>query len=442
MITEWKEFHRKSGKKTLVWKIRQINEKYETSHGQMGGQFQFFSDIPGDKGLVGSKSYMSPIENCTFCVSREIRQKEESGYVRVIDGKPITETITFIDFNKFLPKNFSSYKPQTSIKVEELAKLHKNGKAKYTRKYDGQQHLAVKHNWGWEIYSRRIELCTDKMSFLISKLDNLNFDVGTILVGELICSSPDGKDDFKAISRFCRSLPDEANNLLTSKFIPEPEYIIFDILYHNTVSLQDYSWKERRSILENNVCGIKLVDTVNVSPDTWESTAKNSQIEGYVVVDVDAKPGDKFFSFDGSAKRPKGSHKLKPVYTEEVVVYAGAEGSGKRIGKVGAVFVKQKRPDTNKFFNCGKVGSGFTDEDLDKLGEIFTKNNIPILSKDKDAELINLESNTGLVVEIEFSERQPGTNKFRFPVYLRVRDDKDESECYAQFLNDGDEEDE
>lgn len=431
----WREFRLKKGSKVLLWKIRQDGETYYTTHGQMDGKMQEFNTTPGPKGKEDTKAYVNAVDNCAFNVEREIRFKEEHGYIEYIDGKPSSVQVNSIDFNKMLPKNFTSYKPQTSIDPDKLEKLFKAKKTFFTRKYDGMAHVACKHPWGWEVYTRRMDLTTDRLPVHIEELNKLSFDVGTVLVGELVCLDSSGKNDFKNISRFCRSDPPVARELISNKEVQEPNFLIFDILFYNGTALNNKKYNERRKLCVDNLPSDGLIYPVkqyDVTPLTWEKIAKDNGWEGFVVTDLDGVPGEKFFSFDGDAKRPQGSWKCKPTYSEEVVVYAGTYGSGKRQDTVGAVLVKQKHPDTNEWFRCGKVGSGFTEEDLDIMEGLLKFGNYPIYEKDKDDK--NDLDDQGIVIEIEYSERQPGTNKFRFPVYMRVRTDKRVNECYAQKL--------
>jgi len=432
------------GKKSqpLVWKISQQGTKYTTEHGMLGGAMQTFSDIPGDKGKVGTKGYVTAEDNCVFHVEREIRKKLEHGYVEYIDGKPSQEQVNEIVFTKTLPKNFCGYKPQTSIEDAALEKLHKAGKARYTRKYDGMCHLAVHHPTGWEIYTRRMDLSTDRFPLHVEALSKTSYEVGTILVGEMVCVKSDTKEDFKAISRICRSLPEESRKLIQDKEVPEPKFIIFDILFCNGSDMKNTSYDDRIKRLESNFREMKSaknelvvrVDYYNVTPQTWQKYAKEHEWEGFVVTDGSSIPGDKFYSFDGDAKRPKGHHKLKPIYEDDVVVFAAAAGSGKRLNGIGAVYVKQLHPETKKWMYCGKVGSGFTDEDLIELEKIWKDKKYPIFNKDKDAEKLDINNDDGLVIMIEYGERQPGTQKFRFPVFCRIRTDKSAKECIAQRL--------
>lgn len=441
-MNNWREFRFvRQGKADLVWMIRQENESYFTRHGQLDGVMQEFSDTPGSKGKEGTKAYVDPVANCTFHVDREIRKKSESGYLELIDGKLIGEQINEINFNQLLPKAFTSYKPQTSISDSALDKLHKSGKARYSRKYDGFCVLAVHHPDGWQIYSRRMDLMSGHFPNHINELTNSKLEVGTLLVGEMLCLKSDGKDDFKATSRVCRSLEEEARKLVESGEVPEPKFIIFDCLFHNKKDLKDTSYDDRAKIWQENfnpylesqdslVCH---VDYFQLAPDNWAEKAKENGWEGFVVVDADAIPGGKFYSFNGKAERPKGHHKLKPVYNDEVVVYAALRGSGKRLEGVGSVFVKQIHPETGKWFDCGKCGSGFTDETIVEALNLIKQYNLPLIDKEKEAKNLDLSLN-GPVLEIEYSERQPGTNKFRYPVAKRFRYDKKPEECEAQRL--------
>ena len=274
----------------------------------------------------------------------------------------------------------------------------------------------------------------------IKALENSDFGPGTILVGEAVCLK-NGKEDFKAISSFCRSLPEETRKIVADGKVPEATYIIFDILFYNGKDMKTVSYDERSKLwmafpavadAKNSL--IARVDYYHVTPETWQDFAKSKGWEGFVVTDGSCVPGDKFYSFNGDAMRPLGHHKLKPVNDEDVVIFACAPGTGKRLGGIGAVHVKQIHPETKEWIYCGKVGSGFTDDDLVELEKLCQKASISIVEKDKDVEKMDLNNGNGLVAAVEFSDRQPGTQKFRFPVFLRIRTDKTVKECIAQKL--------
>jgi ATP-dependent DNA ligase len=440
----FREFQLTKGKKTLIWKIKQEGEKYITQHGQIDGAQQEFSDIPGSKGKEGTKAYVNAVDNCTFHISREIRKKLENGYIEFIDGKPTSIQVTSLDFNECLPKNFTGYKPQTSIEPAALEKLYKAGKARITRKYDGNQVIVYKNKFGWDIYTRRMDLTTERYPKHIEVLNNLGFSEGTILECEMVCFDKNNIDDFKAISRIGRSDPEVARKLIEDGEVPEPNLIVFDILFYNGTDLKTSSYDNRRAILEKHITQLggpdseekyNLIDLArlyNVTPANWQSIAKEKGYEGYVVVNGGESFGDKFYSFDGDPKRPKGSWKLKPVYEEDVTIFAAVEGNGKRLGKVGALLTKQIHPETGKWFRTGKVGSGTTDDDLEYIEKLLKENNLP-LYKDEKEDKSELDD-SGIPCMIECSARQPGTNKFRFPVFIRIHNDKLPKECVAQKL--------
>jgi DNA ligase-1 len=282
-----------------------------------------------------------------------------------------------------------------------------------------------------------MDLASDLFPNQIKDLAKLDFEAGTILQGEMVCIT-NNKEDFKQISRYCRSDAPVARSLVENNEVSEPTYLIFDIIYHNGKSLKNETYDNRRKLYSNiNLPTIKAVQLEVVNPENWENIAKSNGWEGYVIVDGNSCPGDKFYSFDGDAKRPNTSWKLKPIYTEDVVVYAGVKGSGKRLGKVGSVLTKQLHPETKEWFKCGKVGSGFTEDDIDIIENKLLKLNLPLYDDEKKDK--NPLDDSGIVIEIEYSERQPGTNKFRFPVFTKIHEDKIPNECFAQRLA-GDEE--
>lgn len=442
----WREFRIVKSKKTQVWKIKAEGGKLITEHGQLDGKFQQFADVPPSKGKENTKAFVSAEENLLFHVEREIRKKTEKGYIEYIDGKPVAEQVTEIVWDKLLPKNFCPYKPKTMPdSLDFLDKLCKQKLARFSRKFDGMAHLFAHHPAGWQVYTRRIDIATEKFPKHIEYLETLDqFGPGTLLVGELICSE-DQKDNFRAVSRFCRSLPEEARELVEKKEVCEPTFLIFDCLFHNKIDLKDQTY-DQRSKLWKDLTGdlVRSVDYFDLTPDNWEKTAKENGWEGFVVTDGSSIPGDKFYAFDGEPERPKGHWKLKPLWEADVVVYAVSYGTGKRLGKIGAAHIKQRypkfypgteivHPKAGQWFACGKVGSGFTEEMEEELNKLCVKNNIPFLNKDKEAESLDLNKE-GIVVQIEYSERLPESQAFRFPVICRIRNDKGYQECYAERL--------
>ena len=111
-------------------------------------------------------------------------------------------------------------------------------------------------------------------------------------------------------------------------------------------------------------------------------------------------------------KRSKGLLKVKKMQTADVRVIGIEEGTGKNIGKAGALKIEFIGPDGKIYQN--DVGSGLTDENR----EYFWNHQDEIINK---------------IIEIkyfEISSNQNGTYGLRFPVFKWVREDKTEISMY------------
>lgn len=106
-------------------------------------------------------------------------------------------------------------------------------------------------------------------------------------------------------------------------------------------------------------------------------------------------------------KRTDNLLKVKKMHTVDLKIIDVEEGTGKNVGKLGALVVDYKG------FRCG-VGSGFTDVQREQFW----------------AERDDL---IGKIVEIQYFEEstnQDGGVSLRFPVFKQIRDDKDEVSYY------------
>lgn len=436
----WQEYRLVKRGRVQVWKIRQDGDFFVTQHGILDGGQQEFRDRPGEKGKAGTKAYLSAEDNCRFNIEREVRKKVENGYREWKDGEWVgEERKEEILWDQPLPKNFCASKPKTSIDETALLKLEAHGRLLLSRKVNGFCHIAAHHQYGWRIYSRRMDDVSQHFPLHLERLREIeSFGVGTLLVGEVVVWDKDEKDDFKAVSRFCRSLAPEARKLVSDGEVDEPYFIVFDCLFFNGEDLRDKNYHQRMNLWREELLPlsrfVRPIGLIYSAAATWIALVKEKGWEGLVAIDTSTAPGDKFYSFTGKAERPNCSFKLKPVWTEEVAVIAGSPGQGKRLDGMGAVHTAQRHPATGEWFYCGKVGSGFTEEDLVEIEALAKEKGIDILKKDKEVELLSLNDTAKFTIEIEYRDRQPGTNKFQHPVFMRIRSDKGPEECIAQKL--------
>lgn len=466
-----REFHKDTGRnnREQIWFIGidpTDKTRIITRWGVLGGMLQETQDRPGDCGTVGHSDYQTSEQYAIFCMERDIRKKTEQGYVEWVNDKPLTKVATAIDFAKSLPKNLSFYKPQTKIEDKKLSKLHLAGQAIWTLKRDGMMHIVVRRQGAWEIYSRRMDLATERFPHIIESLEKLRLPDGTILLGEMVLLKNDGRDDFKGAGRICRSdtdlalayqglgpFPKDHNDKV---ILGKASYYVFDVAFYNSIdSARDKEVRKRLTMLRNifsvldpdlstNATGqgasirelmaeskrrermlrihhIAPLKIFHASPETDIDIAKKLKIEGFVVLDAEAIYGDKGYSFDGKAQRPEGIWKRKPKHEDEFVVVGTYEGTGRNMGKLGGLYLEQIHPETDKKIDCGKCGGGFTDEQRDKFW------------RDRDTLI-------GTTVKVEFDSRQPakdGSYALRFPVFKGFSDKKPD-ECVAQNLSEND----
>lgn len=150
----------------------------------------------------------------------------------------------------------------------------------------------------------------------------------------------------------------------------------FDILYHDGKSCLELPYKKRREKLEKQVkedefakyIPMCIVRNENEVAEFMENSI-NEGSEGLMLKMLD-KPYQA-----GS----RGSHwlKLKREYQNELgdsldlVVIGGYFGKGRRTGNYGTLLLATYDEDDDEFTSICKVGTGFSDEDLDQLYQIL-----------------------------------------------------------------------
>ncbi|QUC65176.1 ATP-dependent DNA ligase [Nitrosopumilus sp. K4] len=151
----------------------------------------------------------------------------------------------------------------------------------------------------------------------------------------------------------------------------------FDILYHNGKSCLELEYQERRKLLEKIVKEDEFAKNIPMTIVTNENEIEeflensiNAGCEGLMLKMLD-KPYQA-----GS----RGSHwlKLKREYRNELgdsldlVVIGAFFGKGRRTGRYGTLLLASYDDDQDMFTSICKVGTGFTDEDLDQLYQILS----------------------------------------------------------------------
>ncbi len=386
------------------------------THGQVGGKQQTTFDIIKEGVNIGKANETTPLQQAKLEMERKVTKQVDDGYKYSIEEASEIKTI---DFTKPMDKSLCFYKPKNKIEDDKLAALIKSKNAVLSLKRDGQMMVArSSSDFGIEIWSRKMDLSTDKFPHIVEGLSGLPNK--TILLGEMIYLNKSGTDNFKLASSICRSDPEEA--VRKQKEIGFATYYIFDLAFYEGKNLLiTKTFSERRKILEDmfskfNSKHILLSTIFNMSVDKCMNHVEENGLEGLVVWDNSKliKPEDAF-SFNGSANRPNCVFKRKNFKEDDFIVRwdpdnkIGNYGNGKLKEWVGNVFIYQLFEGKEVFL--GKVGGGLSEE----LRKFYT-----------DVSLFPR------VWSIKYEFAQPGTGKLRFPVFMRDRTtqgDKDISEC-------------
>ncbi|MBM7409002.1 ATP-dependent DNA ligase [Methanococcus maripaludis] len=303
----------------------------------------------------------------------------------------------------------------------------------FETKYDGARVQVHKSNGNVKIYSRRLENITNSVPELVEEIKKLDID-NIILEGECVAMDLDsGKPrPFQDILRRFRR---KYNIDKMAEKIALRIYF-FDVLYYSR-GLIDTPLKTRREILE------KLFGTNN-----WDSELEKIKKEifsnkmlfsSFKLNSDDPNLVKEFFNWSLSighegimiknpdapytpGSRVKTMYKVKPTLENlDVVVTRAKIGMGKRKDWYGSYELSVKDNDSNLHV-IGNVGSGLTEDDLEKLTKIVNEIKIEDLGEE-----VILEPKIVLEVtyeEIQTSEKYEMGYALRFPRVVQIREDK------------------
>jgi bifunctional non-homologous end joining protein LigD len=242
-----------------------------------------------------------------------------------------------------------------------------------------------------------------------------------LLDGELVATDDDGRPSFGRLQQRMH-VADPAEAARRAVEVPVA-YVAFDLLHLDGHDLTGLPLSDRR----------RLLDQVLEPAARWRSSpmhddgpallaaATDQGLEGVVAKRVDSRyePG----------KRTRTWLKVKLRHRQEMVVGGWLPGEGNRTGRIGALLVGyHERAGDGPLTFAGRVGTGFKDAELHRLGGLFADlatDDCPFDPTPPRAEILRGPRwlRPELVAELEFGE-WTGDGRLRHPSYLGLRDDK------------------
>jgi bifunctional non-homologous end joining protein LigD len=241
-----------------------------------------------------------------------------------------------------------------------------------------------------------------------------------VLDGEIVTFDENGRPDFQLLQRRMHVESETAIRRLSSD-VPAV-YVLFDLLWLDGHSLMEQPYEARRAALQDlALTGPSWQTPPHEIGDGSATLAVSKQfgLEGVVAKRVESpyRPG----------KRTREWLKYKNELRQEFVVGGITRGEGRRGGGIGALLIGYYN-DEDVLQYAGKVGTGFTDVELQRLEGVLEphrRDTSPFGAGRPPRDAVWVEP--VVVVEVRFTE-WTGGGAARHPAYLGTRDDKDPRE--------------
>ncbi len=288
----------------------------------------------------------------------------------------------------------------------------------FEMKWDGIRAIATVDGRGLHLTSRNgIDQTVSYPE--LQELVHLVGDHEAVLDGEVVTLDHRGRPDFGLLqTRMKLTRPHEVE--AAAKRAPA-HFMLFDLLELDGTTLIKQPYDERRDALQKLVRPAKD-SSIQVPPafagDLAHAVASSKELglEG-----VMAKERDGTYT---PGRRSRVWIKIKNHRDLEVVIVGWRPGNGRRANTVGSLLLGF--PDGDKLRYVGRVGTGFTDAELDDLMKLLKPRarktspvtEVPSLDA-RDAHWVRPD----LVGEVEFAEWTP-TRRLRQPSWRGLRPDK------------------
>ncbi|MEO6827808.1 MAG: ATP-dependent DNA ligase [Microbacteriaceae bacterium] len=294
----------------------------------------------------------------------------------------------------------------------------------YEMKWDGIRAIARIEAGSATLHSRNGNDVTVSYPEIANQLaDDIASDV--LLDGEIVALNAKGRPDFGLLqTRMKLTAKRDVQRAIRS--VPV-QYMVFDILHRDGLDVTPQRYDRRRSILAECV---RSRDRIQLPP-AFEGELDDAMTSSHALglEGVMAKKRDSTYRI---GRRSRAWIKLKHHATQEVVIGGWRPGKGRRSGSVGSLLLGIPGGDGLRY--VGKVGTGFSDSDLDdllaRLSRLARKTtpffDIPRADA-ADARWVT----PSLVGEVEFAEWTT-TGRLRQSSWRGLRPDKSAAQVEAE----------
>jgi DNA ligase D-like protein (predicted ligase)/DNA ligase D-like protein (predicted polymerase)/DNA ligase D-like protein (predicted 3'-phosphoesterase) len=260
----------------------------------------------------------------------------------------------------------------------------------------------------------------------LKALHELVDQVNAVIDAEIVAFDEDGRNSFEALQQRM-NLQNERDIKRVAQKIPVA-MIAFDLLWLDGRSTVDLGLEQRRELLEAVVetdDRLQVVTHVEGDGKRFVEVAKGLGLEGVLA----KRTGSRY----QLGRRSPDWRKIKLTNTQDCVILGWTPGQGGRAGTFGALLVGAY--DDGKLLWIGQVGTGFTQQTLERLMAALQ----PLVRKTPagdDPELAAVKGATfvepQLVCEVEYLEITKSTHKMRAPSFKGLRDDKAPEDCVLE----------
>jgi DNA ligase-1 len=314
-----------------------------------------------------------------FTNSKENRAKLEEAYNVSSDLGKVSEALAnagLEGLDGFRVNVLNPIRPMLAERVkseqEAIEKLGKEFAAEY--KLDGERVQIHLKDDKVALFSRRLENITNYYPDIVERVPKALKTTEAILEAEVVAIN-ENSGEFLPFQELMHRRRKYDIDKMVSKY---PITVnLFDALYLNGKELLNETYQTRRKKLEEitvedefvKIIQKTLVHSENEIEDFLEN-AINSGCEGLMLKVLDAP-------YRAGAR---GSNwlKLKREYRNELgdsldlVVIGAFFGRGRRTGRYGTLLLASYNQDEDTFESICKVGTGFTDENLDQFYQILS----------------------------------------------------------------------